>query len=180
MTKDELQEIISGCRAGNRLSQKALYRQFFRYGMSVCNRYTRSNDEAKEMLNDAFLRIFMKIDMYDPALSFPGWLHTIVVRSAINYLKKYENKPLTASIELAEHHTALNEDIIGKMSSDELIECVKHLPPSYRLAFNLAVVEGYSHVEIAKLLNISEGTSRTNLMAARRKLQIIIHNLNKN
>ena len=179
MTKDELQSIINGCRAGNRLSQKALYRQFFRYGMNVCNRYAHSKEEAEEMLNDAFLRVFTKIDMYDSALSFPGWLHTIIVRSAINYLKKYEHKPLTTGIELAAYHADLNEYILSEMASEELIHCVKQLPPSYRTAFNLAVVEGYSHVEIAKLLSISEGTSRSNLMVARQKLQIIISQLNK-
>lgn len=179
MTKDELQNVINGCRVGNRLSQKALYRQFFRYGMNLCNRYAHSKEEAEEMLNDAFLRIFMKIDMYDSALSFSGWLHTIVVRSAINYLKKYENTPSTTSVEYAEYHTVLNEDILSKMASEELIRCVKQLPPSYRTAFNLAVVEGYSHVEIAQLLGISEGTSRSNLMVARQKLQIIISQLYK-
>lgn len=179
MTKDELQNIINGCRVGNRLSQKALYRQFFRYGMNLCNRYAQSEEEAEEMLNDAFLRIFAKIDMYDSALSFPGWLHTIVVRSAINYLKKYEHKPSTTHIEFAEYHTVLDEDILSTMASEELIYCVKQLPPSYRTVFNLAIVEGYSHVEIAKLLSISEGTSRSNLMIARQKLQIIISKMNK-
>ncbi len=180
MTKDDLEEIINGCRNGNRLSQKALYRQFYRYGMNVSNRYARSEAEAEEMLNDAFLRIFTKIDQYDSALSFPGWLHTIVVRSAINYLKKYQNKPLTTDIELAEHHIhSNNENVLADMSVDELIALVRQLPSSYRAAFNLAAIEGYSHTEIAAMLGISEGTSRSNLMIARQKLQIMVSQSNK-
>jgi RNA polymerase sigma-70 factor, ECF subfamily len=181
MTREEaLQDIIEGCRAGNRLSQKALYRQFYRYGMNVCNRYAPSEEAAEEMLNDAFLRIFTKIALYDAELSFPSWLHTIVVRSAINYLKKYHNKPLTTEIELAEHYTASeSENIIAQMSADELIDMVRELPMSYRSAFNLAVIDGYSHTEIAAMLGISEGTSRSNLMVARKKLQIMVSQSNK-
>lgn len=175
MTQDELKNIINGCRKGNRLSQKALYRQFYRYGMNVCNRYAQSEAEAEEMLNDAFLRIFTKIELYDTSLSFPAWLHTIVVRSAINYLKKYQNKPLTTDIELAEYFPVSDyDDIIAQMSADELIVLVRKLPQSYRSAFNLYVIDGCSHTEIAAMLGISEGTSRSNLMIARQKLQIMV------
>ncbi len=179
MTKDELLDIINGCRMGNRLSQKQLYRQFYRYGMNVCNRYARTEEEAEEMMNDAFLRIFTKIELYDATQSFPTWLHTIMVRSAINYLKKYQNQPLTTGIEVAEYQAVIHENIIAQMSADELIVFIRQLPPSYRAAFNLAVVEGYSHVEIAELLGISEGTSRSNLMVARQKLQIMVLQSNK-
>ena len=180
MTKDDLQEVINGCLLGNRLSQKTLYRHFYSYGMNVCNRYARSEEEAEEMLNDAFLRIFMKIDLYDGQRSFPAWLHTIVVRSAINYLKKYQTIPLTVDIDLAEHQAvSTNTHVLSQMSVDEIITLVRKLPPSYRMAFNLAVIEGYSHVEIATMLGISEGTARSNLMIARQKLQMMVSQLNK-
>ncbi len=179
MTKEDLEDIIDGCRKGNRLSQKALYRQFYRYGMNVCNRYAKTEAEAEEMLNDAFLRIFIKINLYDPTLSFVGWLHTIVVRSAINYLKKYQNKPLVSEIDLPQFYDlASSENIINDLSADELIVLVRQLPPSYRAAFNLAAIEGYSHVEIAAMLGISEGTSRSNLKVARQKLQIMVSQSN--
>lgn len=180
MTKEGLKDIIVGCQKGNRLSQKALYRQFYRYGMNVCNRYAQTEEEAEEMLNDAFLRIFTKINLYDSTLSFVGWLHTIVVRSAINYLKKYQNKPLISEIDLPQHYNlSSSEDIITQLSADELIVLVRQLPPSYRAAFNLAVIEGYSHIEIAAMLGISEGTSRSNLKVARQKLQIMVSQSNR-
>ena len=177
MTKNELQGILNGCRASNRLSQKQLYRHFYRYGMNVSNRYAHSEEEAEEMLNDAFLRIFMKIDMYDDNQSFLGWLHTIVVHAAINYLKKYQNKPATTDMDLAQN-IGFNDTAFAQMSADEITSLVRQLPPSYRTAFNLSVVEGYSHVEIAKILGISEGTARSNLMIARQKLQIMVSQSN--
>jgi RNA polymerase sigma-70 factor, ECF subfamily len=178
MAKENLQDIINGCRQGSRLSQKQLYQHFYRYGMNVCNRYARSEAEAEEMLNDAFLRIFSKIDMYDATLSFPSWLHTIVVRSAINYLKKYRIRD-TNDIELVDNLIVLNDTIFAELSANEIIHLVQQLAPSYRAAFNLAVVEGYSHAEIAALLGISEGTARSNLMIARQKLQILVSQSNK-
>ncbi len=173
MTQNELQNIISGCRVGKSASQKALYKQFYRYGMNVSNRYAQSKDEAEEMLNDAFLRVFTKIDMYDPLQSFPGWFHTIVVRSAINYLKKYEKKLITTDLKLVENMD-FSDPINEQMSTDEVKDLVRQLPPSYRTAFTLSVVEGYSHVEIAAMLGIAEGTARTNMMIARQKLQKMI------
>ncbi len=179
MTKNELQDIINGCRMGHKLSQKQLYRLFYRYGMNICNRYARSEQEAEEMLNDAFLRIFTKLDFYDTSLSFPAWLHTIVVRSAINYLKKYQNLIATSDIQIAESYATINENILALLSAEEIISLVKCLPPSYRAAFNLSVVEGYPHAEIAALLGISEGTVRSNLMIARQKLQDMVLQSNK-
>ena len=181
MTQSELQNIISGCRAGNPASQKALYKQFYRYGMNVSHRYAQSKDEAEEMLNDAFLRVFTKIDMYDPLQSFPGWFHTIVIRSAINYLKKYEKKLTTTDLELAEN-MEFSDPMNKQISSEEVKDLVRQLPPSYRTAFTLSAVEGYSHVEIAAMLGIAEGTARTNMMIARQKLQkmILEKNLIKN
>ena len=181
MTQSELQNIISGCRAGNPASQKALYKQFYRYGMNVSHRYAQSKDEAEEMLNDAFLRVFTKIDMYDPLQSFPGWFHTIVIRSAINYLKKYEKKLTTTDLELAEN-MEFSDPMNKQISSEEVKDLVRQLPLSYRTAFTLSAVEGYSHVEIAAMLGIAEGTARTNMMIARQKLQkmILEKNLIKN
>ena len=178
MTKNELNLIINGCRRGDRLSQKHLYQNFYKYGMNISHRYARTEAEAEEMLNDAFLRVFSKIDMYNIELTFVTWFHTIVVRSAINYLKKYEHQPITTDIEMATP-LSINDNIFSKMSSDEILELVRELPPSYRAAFNLSVVEGHSHSEIASMMGITEGTARSNLMIARQKLQNMVSQTNK-
>ncbi len=173
MTKNEVDRIINGCRQGDRLSQKHLYQQFYQYGMNISHRYARTNSEAEEILNDAFLRVFTKIEMYNIDLPFVTWFHTIVVRSAINYLKKYENKPVTTDIEMG-RAAIIQEDALSKMSSDEIIALVRQLPPSYRATFNLSVVEGYAHNEIAAIMGVTEGTARSNLMIARQKLQKMV------
>jgi RNA polymerase sigma-70 factor, ECF subfamily len=178
MTNDGLQDIINGCRQGSKLSQKQLYRQFYRYGMNVCARYARSDEEAEEMLNDAFLRVFTKIELYDTTLSFPAWFHTICVRSAINYLKKYALQPLTTDLELAKNE-GLDSGIFAQLSTENIVNLVQKLATSYRTVFNLAVFEGYSHTEIAGMLGITEGTSRSNLMIARQKMQIMVLQSNK-
>lgn len=179
MTKQEdLQNMIDGCRRGDRLSQRHLYRHFYRYGMNVCNRYARSEMEAEEMLNDAFLRIFTKIEMYNPDLSFLGWIHTIFVRTSINYLRKYQNQPQTTDLDNAPPQP-VNETILAQLSTEEVLSLVRHLPPSYRAAFNLSVVEGYPHAEIAEMLGISEGTVKSNLMKARIKMQNMVSQMNE-
>ena len=178
MSKDDLQELINSCRKGNKLSQKQLYRQFYRYGMNVCTRYARSDEEAEEMLNDAFLRVFTKIDLYDTAQSFTTWFHTLCIRSSINYLKKYSLQPTVTDLELAKNE-GLDSGIFAQLSAEYIVQLVQKLAASYRTVFNLAVIEGYSHTEIATMLGITEGTSRSNLMIARQKMQIMVSHSNK-
>lgn len=180
MSQEELQDIIIGCKQGDRLSQKALYRHFYNYGMNVCNRYAKSVLEAEEILNDAFLRVFTKIELYDASLSFPGWIHTIFIRSAINYIKKYQNRLLMSDQgqEDGANVIAIDENVVSQLAAEELVGLIQQLPLSYRIVFNLAVIEGYSHVEIATLLSITDGTSRSNLMMARKKLQTLIYQRN--
>jgi RNA polymerase sigma factor (sigma-70 family) len=112
MKREALSAMIQGCRKGNRLNQKELYKHFFYYGMNVCSRYACSDAEAEEMMNDAFLRIFTKMDLYDDKLSFPAWLHTIMVRSAINYLKKYHPMPTTEIVDSVTQHIVLDETVL--------------------------------------------------------------------
>jgi RNA polymerase sigma-70 factor, ECF subfamily len=178
MSKDALQDLINGCLKGNKLSQKQLYRQYYRYGMNICTRYARSDEEAEEMLNDAFLRVFTKIDLYDPAHSFTTWFHTICVRSSINYLKKYSLQPIASDLEAVENRS-FESDIFAHLSADYIVQLIQKLAASYRAVFNLAIIEGYSHTEIAAMLGITEGTSRSNLMIARQKMQIMVLQSNK-
>jgi RNA polymerase sigma-70 factor, ECF subfamily len=178
MLQDSLKDILNGCRKGNKLSQKQLYRQFYRYGMNVCTRYARSDEEAEEMLNDAFLRIFTKIDLYDPSQSFTTWFHTICIRSCINYLKKYSLQPITNDLESVQSE-GFDNGILAHLSAEYIVQLVQKLAVSYRTVFNLAVIEGYSHTEIAAMLGITEGTSRSNLMIARQKMQMMVLQSNK-
>ncbi len=133
-------------------------------------RYAGSSDEVDEMVNDGFLKIFSKISFYDSSQSFEAWFRTVVVRTCIDYYRK--NSPKVTLVDISTGPQVESDDyLIERLSAEEILELVQKLPPSYRTVFSLFAVEGYSHGEIAELLNINEGTSRSNLAKARIKLQ---------
>jgi RNA polymerase sigma-70 factor (ECF subfamily) len=143
--------------------------------MGICLRYSRTRDEAVEIVNDGFIKIFMKLDKYTRPLSFKGWLRKVMINSAIDYFRRNEKHYSTLDVSHA-HYETPTETILDKLSEREIIDAIQLLPPSYRMVFNLFVIEGYRHEEIAHLLNISVGTSKSNLSIARSKLQkILIH-----
>jgi RNA polymerase sigma factor (sigma-70 family) len=141
--------------------------------MGICLRYSRSRDEAIEILNDGFLKIFTKLNNYSPGLSFKGWFRKIMINSAIDYFRRNEKHYHAMNISHA-YYESTNEDIMDHLSEQEIIGAIQRLPPSYRIVFNLFVIEGYKHEEIAEMLNISVGTSKSNLAVSRNKLQKIL------
>ena len=138
--------------------------------MGVCLRYSRTRDEAIEILNDGFLKIFAKLEKYSQGLSFRGWLRKIMINSAIDYFRRNEKHHHTMDISHAKYELT-NVNILDELSEVEIIVAIQQLPPSYRMVFNLFVIEGYKHEEIANMLNISVGTSKSNLSISRIKLQ---------
>lgn len=165
-----LEEVLEGCRHRKQSAQKKLFEQFYSFGMSVCMRYAANRDEAEEMLNDGFLKIFEKINYYDGNHSFEAWFRTVMVRSCIDYHRKFHKKVTFMDVDDA-HFLSYDDNLLEQLTADEIMELVQQLPPAYRTVFSLYVVEGYSHAEIANLLNINEGTSRSNLAKARVKMQ---------
>jgi RNA polymerase sigma factor (sigma-70 family) len=178
MTKTELDFIIKGCRQENRLCQKSLYQQFYSYGMNISHRYAHSEMEAEEIVNEAFIKVFSHIESFKPEMTFSNWFHTIVVRSSINYLKKYEKYNKTEAISEF-NGPVVDDEILSKLNADEIFNLIRQLAPTYKTAFNLYVVDGYSHAEIANMMHITEGTSRSNLLIARQKLQTMITQQNR-
>ncbi len=168
--------LIDGCRRGRRSSQMKLYEMYFSYAMAVCLPYARSREEAEEMVNDGFLKVFTKIDQYDEQQPFKPWLRKIMVHTAIDYHRKYHK--MDSFNELQDHHAQhlpkIENDAIDKLEYDDVIAFLQQLTPGYRAVFNLYVLEGYSHQDIAKELGISIGTSKSNLAKARQKLQELI------
>lgn len=151
-------------------SQELLYKQFYGFAMRVCLRYSNSYEEAIEVLNDGFMRVFTKINMYNPDLSFPGWLRKIMINTALNHYKKNQKHYHNYQIEQVADEPA-EEVIMQKFAQEELAEIIQNLSPVYRTVFNLYVIDGYKHEEIAELLNISVGTSKSNLSKARANLR---------
>ena len=162
--------MIKTCRRGKKGSQKQLYLEFYAYAMSICIRYVNTRDEAVEMLNDAFIKVFDNLSKFDLKKEFKPWLRTIIINTAINYYHK--NQKLNFNEHLHEDIQEITpDDPISQISYKELIGFVQELPTQYRTVFNLFVIEGYKHEEIAKMLKITVGTSKSNLARAKKNLK---------
>ncbi len=169
-----LYELLKACQRKDRKSQEKLYKQFYGFAMGICLRYTRSRDEAVEVLNDGFLKIMNNLDKYTPGLSFKGWLRRIMINASIDHYRRNEKHYENVDISYAKSNN-LSPDVISFLGEEVIMNAVQGLPPSYRMVFNLYVIEGYKHSEIAQKLNISEGTSKSNLNIARTKLMKILN-----
>ena len=173
----ELQQLIQECIEGDRQSQNRLYNCFAPKMFGVCLRYCRNREEAEEILQEGFMKVFEFIHQFKFQGSFEGWIRKIMVNCA---LQKYRSKPQLRVVSEIDNSTIEFsqgiEDILSRLGTKELLEMVQQLPPGYRMVFNLYVFEGMKHREIAKCLGISEGTSKSNLSDARQLLQKAIWN----
>ena len=166
------QEIIKGGARHERKAQRLLYEKYSRLLMGVCMRYAGDKAEAEDILQDSFLKIFFNIKDYSGTGSFIGWLRKVAVNTAITHYHKHLK--FRYHIEIEEYVsvetgiTSFEEDFF---TSDELYKVLNELPTGYRMVFNLYAIEGYSHKEIGDMMNISEGTSKSNLSRARTILQ---------
>lgn len=147
---------------------------FYAYGMSITLRYAESRDQAAVILNDAFMKVFTNIDHYDTDRPFKPWLRQILVNTAINHFHKNKHNRQWEELEAAKEKMSNEETIISGISYEEIIDMVQQLSPAYRTVFNLHVIEGFKHKEIAEMLEISVGTSKSNLAKAKRNLQAIL------
>ncbi|MDX5345611.1 MAG: sigma-70 family RNA polymerase sigma factor [Hymenobacteraceae bacterium] len=163
-------EIIEGCKKGKAACQEELYRRYSARMMSLCLRYAKTNFEAEDVFQEAFVNVFNNIDAYG-AGSFVGWMRRIFVNTAINNYRK--NKIHYGHLDSQELEVEDNGqiDILQDLTALELMEHVNVLPDGYRLVFNLYVVEGYTHKEIAETLGIAEGTSKSQLAKAKSMLK---------
>ena len=153
--------------------------------MSICDRYTSRGEDASEILNDGFLKIFKEIHHFKPAYadvvnSFKGWLRKIMVYTAIDHFRKNNKHKNVIELDTAVVHLPVEmETAFDKISYDEIIRFIQDLSPAYRTVLNLFIVEGFSHEEIASKLDIAIGTSKSNLAKARKQLQKILFHQNK-
>ncbi|MCB0592920.1 MAG: sigma-70 family RNA polymerase sigma factor [Lewinellaceae bacterium] len=171
-----LEELIERCKGGDRLAQNLLYRKYYSYALSICLRYSCNEAEAKEILNDGFFNILTKIDQYNAAFPFRAWLSKVFVHAAIDYNRKYRrfNQNLEADEPSESIMPSGTNGALEKLSYEEAISFIQQLPPAYCIIFNLYAMEEYTHQEIAELLGINPGTSRSNLHKARIKLRQIL------
>lgn len=164
-------ELVKGCRKGDRLAQRKLYEFFYPKMMGVCLRYAQDRDEAAFILNNGFYKVFTHIDRYnEEAGELEAWIRRIVINTAIDHYRKWVRQNKTVELKNARDQSD-NEVAVGSMEVEAIMKLVQQLPPAYRTVFNLYAVEGLSHKEIGEKLGISEGTSKSNLAKARKKLQ---------
>ncbi len=163
---DTLQHIINGCRERNPLAQKELYELFKSKMFGVCLRYAGNYDDAQDILQDGFIKVFEKIDQFGFKGAFEGWMRRIMVNTA---LEKYRSNYQVINIHdnVKEINNEYAEDFSTDIDARELIKFIQELSPKYRMVFNLYAIEGYSHKEISNMLGITEGTSKSNLSRAR-------------
>ncbi len=170
----DINSILQGCIEQHMPSQKRLYKEFYSYGMSVAIRYIKDESEAEMIVHDGFLKVFKNVKKFDTQKAFKPWFRQIIVNTSIDYLKQQKRLMMKSSLSEAEHK-ADRENILSHISYKELIAMVHTLSDAYRTVFNMYVIDGFKHEEIANTLNISIGTSKSNLNKARTKLKALIN-----
>ncbi len=171
-------ELIRGCLRGSAQCQRELYERFAGKMFAVCLRYARTREDAADILQDGFMKVFDKLGQFQFQGSFEGWVRRVMVNTALRaYQKQRYDFELTGFERLPE--TPVDPDAVAILSEAELLNLVRNLPDGYRAVFNLVAIEGYSHAEAADLLGIQESTSRSQLTKARRYLEIEVGKLEK-
>ncbi|MFC0185238.1 RNA polymerase sigma-70 factor, ECF subfamily [Pseudarcicella hirudinis] len=175
--KSTLENILEGCRNGNSKSQELLYKQFYGFAMGVCVRYTRTREEAVEVLNDGFLKVFTNAGKIDLNKSFKSWLRRVMVNTALDYYRQHSKHYFHSDLQIAENLNTDTSGPIDEINHEQLVALIQNLSPAYRMVFNLFVIDGYSHDEIGEMLGISVGTSKSNLARARLNLREMLNKL---
>ena len=160
-------QLIDRCIAGERKAQELLYKQFAGKMLAVCMRYATDRMEAEDMLQNGFIKMFQKISNYRSDGSFEGWVRCIMVHSSIEYCRKHHKMLQVIDIDEGGPELAVDPLASSNLGAGVLIKLIQQLAPGYRMVFNLYALEGYSHKEIAGMVGISEGASKSQLSRAR-------------
>ena len=166
--------MLQGCLDNLSIAQEALYNRFSPRMLGVCYRYARNREDAEDMLQEGFMKVYAQIHQYKGSGALEGWIRKIIVHTCINILKK--NKKFSDSVDLV-HASSIqisDNNIPSMMQAKQVVECIRLLPIGYRTVLNLYAIEGFSHKEIAVILEIEESTSRSQYTRARALLEEIL------
>lgn len=163
-------ELVQGCQKGKRLAQKILYERYFGKMLGIAMRYTKQQDEAIEILNTAFLKVFTSLDKYQDNNNLAGWIAKIVFNTSIDHVRRHTKYRQVMNFEIERDKPVLN-DCIDHLHTEDLYQLIQQLPTASQTVFCLYVIDGYKHKEIADMLNITVGTSKWHLANARKELQ---------
>jgi len=174
--KDSILTIVEECRKGSRSAQKKLYDALSPKMFALCIRYMGDKESAEDVLQDGFVTLFTKLDSFSGEGSFEGWARKIFVNTALMSLRKVDALKMSEGLDSAWNVSSDLTTQIQNIGYKELMQMISELPPGYRTVFNMSVIEGYNHKEIAAALGITEATSRSQLLRARNMLQDKIKN----
>ena len=157
-----MNNIIQGCLKGDRKSQERLYMLFAKRMFGLCLQYADNYDDASDIMQEGFIKVFSKLEQYKGKGSFEGWMRRIMINTALERYRSHVHMyPLTDRV--VKQDEMSYEEVLEKLTAADLIKLVQELPPRYRMVFNLYAIEGYSHKEIAEMMGITTGTSKSNL-----------------
>ena len=173
---EKLDILLEGCKKGKPKSQEALYKRFAAAMYGLCLQYASSEEDAQDIMQEGFVKVFRKLDQVKNPEAFPGWIRRVMINTA---LEKYRSQVILQLIDEVQEEAdeANDEKIFDNLTCQELVELIQTLSPRYRMVFNLFAIEGYSHQDISEELGISIGTSKSNLSRARAILQEKIKNI---
>jgi len=175
MIQTEEQRLIDGCRRLDRRAQERLFGLYHNYVLSIASRYADSEAQARDILQDAFVKMFRQLDQYNDQSAFKWWLRRIVINTAIDY---WRSRMLALSksdiVSNESMYAGVEPEALDQLNTEDILKLVQQLPASYRIVFSLHVVEGFTHEEIAERLGITVGSSKSNLFKAKARLQVWI------
>lgn len=173
-SENDFESVLQACLQGNTQAQRVLFKQYFGYAKSISLRYASTREDAEEVLNEGFLKVFQNLAKYNRQQPFKPWMRTILINTAISYYRKHgKHQRDTITLEDAPY-PRFDDQVLEKITADEILELVQMLRPVYRKVFMMYAIDGYSHREIAELLTINEATVRSHYVRARARLQHLI------
>lgn len=171
-------DLLTGCRNKHRLAQKYLYQRYYGRMLGIPMRYTKHREEAIEVLNQAFLKVFTNIDKYKPIGALSGWIATIVLRASIDYVRKHTKYKQVMDYN-SEKEVGFYSQVLDELAVEDLYKTIQKLPKATQSVFSLHAIDGYKHREIAELLGISVGTSKWHLSEAKKQLRVLLKNYDR-
>jgi RNA polymerase sigma-70 factor (ECF subfamily) len=172
------EEMLKGCKANKEQAQKFLFEKYSRIMTGVCLRYADTYEEAQDLVQEGFIKVFKKIGMYTGKGSLEGWIRRIMVNTSLDYLRSIKNMRFTVDVEDVQSKLKVEQKVVEELQAEDLLNIIKGLPTGYRTVFNMYAIEGYTHREIGLELDISENTSKSQYSRARVILQKKLEEIN--
>ncbi|GAB5417156.1 MAG: sigma-70 family RNA polymerase sigma factor [Crocinitomicaceae bacterium] len=169
--------LVKKCIKGDARAQRALFEKFAPKMLGVCMRYAKNTEQAEDVLQDGFVKVFTKLSNYSGNGSLEGWIRRVIVNTALDEIRRNVKFQNNVNVDDVDYKLELNSHIVEGLAADDLMKIINDLPDGYRIVFNMFAIEGYSHKEIAMQLNISENTSKSQYSRARAYLKVKLEEL---